>query len=66
MLDLVLAVTLGVLASGTPVGMLAGDATTRPMGQFPLSLIPTFFVPLLFILHLISLSRIRRGAAVWR
>ena len=45
-LDLVLAVTLGVLSSATPVGVLAGDVTTRLMGQFPLSLIPTFFVPL--------------------
>jgi hypothetical protein len=60
-LDLVLAVTLGVLASRTPIGILAGDVTTRLMGQFPLSLIPTFFVPLLLIIHLISLSRVRKG-----
>ena len=60
-LDLVMAVSLGVLASATPVGVLAGDVTTRLMGRFPLSLIPTFFVPLLLILHLISLSRVRRG-----
>jgi hypothetical protein len=59
--DLLLAVTLGVLASRTPIGILAGDVTTRPMGQFPLSLIPTFFVPLLLILHLISLSRVQKG-----
>jgi hypothetical protein len=57
-LDLVLAVTLGVLSSATPIGVLAGDVTTRPMGQFPLSLIPTFFVPLLLILHLINLIRV--------
>ena len=56
-----LAVTLGVLASRTPIGILAGDVTTRLMGQFPLSLIPTFFVPFLLILHLISLSRVRKG-----
>jgi hypothetical protein len=60
-LDLVLAVSLGVLASRTPIGILAWDVSTRLMGQFPLSLIPTFFVPLLLILHLISLSRVRRG-----
>jgi hypothetical protein len=59
--DLVLAVTLGVLASATPVGFLAGDVTNRPMGQFPLSLIPTFFVPLLLIFHLIALNRVRQG-----
>jgi hypothetical protein len=61
-LDLVMAVTLGVLASATPVGVLAGDVTTRPMGQFPLSLIPTFFVPLLLIFHLIALIRVRQAA----
>jgi hypothetical protein len=60
-LDLVLAVSLGVLASRTPLGILAGDVSTRLMGQFPLSLIPTFFVPLLLILHLISLNRVRKG-----
>ena len=60
-LDVVLAVSLGVLASATPVGLLAGDVSTRLMGQFPLSLIPTFFVPLLLIFHLIALSRAGRG-----
>jgi hypothetical protein len=44
------------------VGLLTGDVTTRLMGLFPLSLIPTFFVPLLFICHLISLRRVR---AAW-
>jgi hypothetical protein len=62
-LDLVVAVTLGVLASASPVGVLGGDVTTRLMGQFPLSLIPTFFVPLFLIFHLISLIQVRRGVA---
>jgi len=62
LLDLVMAVTLGLLASATPVGVLAGEVTTRLMGQFPLSLIPTFFVPLLVICHLICLSRVRESA----
>ena len=62
-LDLVTAVSLGVLASATPVGALAGDVTTRLMGQFPLSLVPTFFVPLLLILHLICLARVGKGVA---
>jgi hypothetical protein len=60
-LDLVLAVSLGVLTSASPVGILAGDVSTRLMGQFPLSLIPTFFVPLLLIFHLICLIRVRKG-----
>jgi hypothetical protein len=33
------------------------------MGQFPLSLIPTFFVPLLLIFHLIALSRAGKEAS---
>ena len=32
---------------------LTRDVSTRVMGQFPLILIPTFFVPLLLIFHLI-------------
>ena len=59
LVDLVMAVTLGILSSDSPVGILAGEVTTRPMGQFPLSLIPTFFVPVLLIFHLIALAQIR-------
>lgn len=59
--DLILAVTLGILSSPSPIGILAGDVSTRLMGQFPLSLIPTFFVPLFLILHFISLIRLRKG-----
>jgi hypothetical protein len=63
LLDLVMAVTLGVLTSATPLGVLhaTGGVTSRLMGEFPLSLIPTFFVPLLAILHLVAFARI--GAA---
>ncbi|HXS67787.1 MAG TPA: hypothetical protein VN761_03020 [Candidatus Polarisedimenticolia bacterium] len=59
LLDLISAVMLGVLCSGSPVGILAKNGTTEAMGQFPLVLIPTFFVPLLAIFHLISISRAR-------
>ena len=62
-LDLVDAMTLGVLASASPVGILGGDVTTRLMGEFPLSLIPTFFVPLLLIFHLICFIRVGKGVA---
>ena len=58
MLDLVMAVTLGILASASPLGILAGEITTQVMGTFPLSLIPTFFVPLLIIFHFIALGRV--------
>jgi hypothetical protein len=56
-LDLVLAVTLGVLASASPLGVLATGITTAAMGAWPLSMIPTFFVPLFIILHVIALGR---------
>src|SRR6266853_1306405 len=59
LLDLVMAVSLGILASPSRLGILAGELTTQAMGRFPLSLIPTFFVPVLIILHLISLIRVR-------
>jgi hypothetical protein len=59
--DLVVAVTLGILASRTPVGLLAGNVSTQLMSVFPLSMIPTFFVPLFVILHLMSLIRVRKG-----
>jgi len=60
MLDLVAAITLGILSSASPLGILAGEVTTQIMGRFPLSLIPTFFVPLFLILHVVSLIRIGR------
>jgi hypothetical protein len=62
MLDLVTAITLGVLNSASPIGVLAHGVTTRPMGQFPLCLVPTFGVPLLFICHLAVLFQLRETA----
>jgi hypothetical protein len=61
LVDLVTAVSLGILASASPIGVLAGDVTTQAMGRFPLSLIPTFFVPLLAIFHLMSLLRMSKA-----
>ncbi len=60
-LDLVVAVTVGVLASA-PVGVLARGLTTEAMTVLPLSMIPTFAVPLLIILHVICIAQ----AARWR
>jgi hypothetical protein len=50
MLDLVTAVTTGVIA-----GRLGYGPGTRAMTVLPLSLIPTFAVPLLTILHIICI-----------
>lgn len=57
--DLVNAVTLGTLAGViNPHGI-----PTQPMTVLPLSLIPTFAVPLLLILHLICIAQARRWPA---
>jgi hypothetical protein len=58
--DLVVAVTMGVLCSPSPIGVLAHGITTRVMGQLPMSLIPTFAVPLLVILEIICIGQVRQ------
>jgi hypothetical protein len=56
--DLVMAVTLGVLSSEGPAGILVRNGlTTRIMTELPMSLIPTFAVPLLLIFHTIVLAQ---------
>ena len=60
LLDLVMAVSLGILTSRSSLGILAGTTTSAVVVAFPLSLIPTFLVPVDLILHLITLSRVRR------
>ncbi len=55
--DLVVAVTMGVLNAPGRFGVLAGAVTTAPMLELPLSLVPTFFLPLSILLHLIVLRR---------
>jgi hypothetical protein len=59
MLDLVVAISTGVLGSGIAVG-LAGEATTGPMAQLPLVLIPAYLVPFFIMLHLAALFQARR------
>jgi hypothetical protein len=60
MFDLVTAVTLGVLSSPTPAGILRPAVSTEVLTILPLSLIPTFAVPLLFVLHIISIAQALR------
>jgi len=50
--DLIIAVTLGVLHAGPPLGLLAGPITTNAVAHYPMSLIPTFGVPLALLLHI--------------
>ena len=61
LLDLFAAIILGVLSSNGPLGILAHGATTQIMGTFPLSLIPTFLVPLFIIFHLITIAIVRHS-----
>ena len=63
LLDFVGAIGGGVLSGRSPLGMLRGDVTTDLMQALPLSLIPTFAVPLWIVLHLISLIKLRHPRA---
>jgi hypothetical protein len=60
--DLVTAITLGAAARFIEPQELAGPhaITTSPMTVLPLSLIPTFAVPFLLILHIICIAQARR------
>jgi hypothetical protein len=62
MADLALAVTLASMSRF----INPGGITTAPMTELPMSLIPTFAVPLLFILHLICVAQARRWHAPLR
>ncbi|MDB6016350.1 MAG: hypothetical protein JWR19_839 [Pedosphaera sp.] len=58
LVDLIVAVGSGILHSASSFGILAGAGpTTLLMSQFPLSMVPTFFVPLFILLHLLALAR---------
>jgi len=59
-LDLMVAVSTGVLSSGFVAG-LAGNITTAPMAQLPLVLIPAFFVPLFIMFHVAAFLQARRN-----
>ena len=61
--DLVSALTMGLLYSESARGVLsAGTPTTRLMVTFPVSLIPTFFVPLFLLVHLLLFRLLARRA----
>lgn len=57
--DLISAITMGILYSNSPLGILGpGTVTTALMVTFPVSVIPTFFVPLFLLLHALTFRRI--------
>ncbi len=59
-LDLTVAVSLGVICSGFLRGF-APAVTTSAMGQLPLVLVPAYLVPLFLMLHFTALSQVRRA-----
>jgi hypothetical protein len=65
LLDLLSAITMGVLYSESALGVLHTAASnTRLMTAFPVSLIPTFFVPLFILVHALIFRRLeRRGGS---
>jgi hypothetical protein len=56
-LDLVVAVTTGVISNGLAPGIV-GEITTAPMALLPLVLVPVFFVPIFVMLHLTALVQV--------
>jgi hypothetical protein len=60
--DLIVAVTAGMLTSPGPFQLFAFDLPNELASQFPLVLIPVFLVPVSILLHLASLTKLRRGA----
>lgn len=62
-LDLVVAVTLGVLNSAGPFGILSDQVlTTALVTELPVVLIPIFGVPLMLVLHLLSVANLKARA----
>lgn len=63
MLDLITAVALGVLSQpGTPFHVFSGSAAT--ITTLPWVLVPTFLVPVYFLIHLLILRQLRAPRAV--
>jgi hypothetical protein len=64
--DLLAAVTLGVLYSDNPVGLLHGDIGTDLMTTLPMSLIPAFGVPITLVAHTLSVVNLLEQRAIDR
>ncbi len=58
LLDLIVAIITGISAR-----LLGQGAAMTPMVQLPLSLVPTFGVPLLAIVHMISIAQVWKSKA---
>jgi hypothetical protein len=60
--DLVIAVTMGLLTSPSPLQLLAFDRPNLLITQYPLVMIPAFLVPASIVLHGLSLWKLSRRA----
>src|SRR5262245_20470376 len=61
LVDLLSAITVGLLFSESALGVLhTATSNTRVLAMFPVSLIPTFFVPLFILVHSLLFRRIAR------
>jgi hypothetical protein len=61
LVDLVVAVGLGMTTSPGPLQIFQTVPTSELIMHFPLVLVPTFLVPLAFALHVISLTQLLGG-----
>jgi hypothetical protein len=62
LMDLVVAVGLGIATSPGPTRLFLTTPTSELLTRFPLALVPTFLVPLAFALHIVSLWQLSRGS----
>ena len=60
--DLIVAVTLGVTTNPGPAQLFLTTPAATMLTQFPLTLVPTFLVPLAATLHVISLRQLVAGS----
>jgi hypothetical protein len=61
--DLVIATTMGILTSPTPIQMFGFDHPNAIGSDPSIVMIPIFFVPLFLIMHALSIKQLRRAAA---
>jgi hypothetical protein len=62
LLDLGVAVGMGALSADSSIRLFTGAPSTDAMAVLPLSLIPTFGVPIFVLLHVVSLLGLRARA----
>ncbi len=62
LVDFAVAIATGVLTSNSAIGIFNDGSPRIELGALPMSLIPTFAVPLWIILHILSLRQLARTA----